>query len=74
MRTRTSPRNQDALWRSLGMDLARHGARANAEALAALRLCLQEIEQAHRHHYPDCPGFCPAHEAMAAARKVLGAS
>ncbi len=38
---------------------------------AALRLCLAELEQMHAHHYPNCEGGCPAHEAINAARKAL---
>jgi hypothetical protein len=41
-------------------------------AHAALRLCLTEIEQFHREHHPTCTGGCPGHEAMQAARAVLG--
>lgn len=42
------------------------------DGIRALRLCLAEIEQFHSRAYPDCAGGCPAHEAMAAAKKVLG--
>lgn len=38
----------------------------------ALRLCLLEIEQFHSTAYPKCEGGCPAHQAIAEARKALG--
>ena len=41
-------------------------------AADALRLCIAEIEAFHHLAYPDCTGGCPAHEALAAARKAVG--
>lgn len=70
-------------WRSaqrthnfLTRDLQNKAAREAAENRygKALRLCLTEIEQFHSHAYPECDGFCPAHEAMGAARKALSIS
>lgn len=74
MRTRRSWRNQDRLHKAMSRELwLKALAEAKEPALAALRLCLAEIEQFHSTAYPECQGGCPAHEAMTAARAVLGA-
>lgn len=73
MRRRRGLRAQQATYNHLSREIAKQARDSRLErAHAALRLCLLEIEQFHSRAYPDCDGGCPAHEAMAAARSVLG--
>lgn len=73
MRTRRSWRNQDRLYNAQSREIFAAAVKERlTPAHAALRLCLAEIEQFHRTAYPKCEGGCPAHEAMNAARAILG--
>lgn len=46
--------------------------KANNKYGQALGLCLHELWEYHREYCRNCEGGCPAHQAMAYARKVLG--
>ena len=53
--------------------LQARAAKSAAEARygEALRACLLELSQIHRHHYPDCDGGCPTHHAIEQAKRAL---
>ena len=73
MRTRRSPKNQNKLFRALGVpSKADFALMQTAPALLAVaKRARAELCAMHSHFYPSCDGGCPADDITMALAEVI---